>query len=465
MKLTMKEKSTFLRQLPQVNDVLESLKASEKDPVALKDAVRLALEGIRSDIKAAEDEATCAALASMEEIHRRIDNQIERQMTPKLRPVINATGVILHTNLGRSLLSRRAIGNVDKLTASYANLEYDIDAGKRGSRHSILQELVKDITGAEDAMVVNNNASAVLLAISALTDGGGVVVSRGELVEIGGSFRVPEIIELSGARLMEIGTTNKVHAYDYERAADAEDAQVILKVHRSNFKIVGFTEEPSLEELRDIAHDRGLPFIYDLGSGLMHELSDVGIDEPTVSDALKAGADLVLFSGDKLLGGPQAGIAIGKKEYIARMKRHPLARVVRMDKMSFAALEATMESYRNPMTARKEIPVLAMITKPVEAIKAEAASLAEELKAMGYDTRVEADRSQIGGGSCPGEYLDTFVTSLAHPEKSAAEIEEALRHWEVPIIARIAKDRVLLDPRTLQEGDRARILNAFSQLR
>ncbi|MDY3118994.1 MAG: L-seryl-tRNA(Sec) selenium transferase [Peptoniphilus sp.] len=465
MNLTMKEKSKYLRRLPQVNDVLESLKTSNKDPVALKNAVRSALNAIREDIKAADDETRCAALASMEEIHRRIDNQIMRQMTPTLRPVINATGVILHTNLGRSLLSERAIQNVEQLTASYANLEYDIDAGKRGSRHSILQKLLKDITGAEDAMVVNNNASAVLLAISALTDGGGVVVSRGELVEIGGSFRVPEIIELSGARLMEIGTTNKVHAYDYERAADVEDAQMIVKVHRSNFKIVGFTEEVDAETLKSIAHKRNLPFVYDLGSGLMHDLSDVGITEPTVIGALQSGADLVLFSGDKLLGGPQAGIVIGKKKYIDRMKRHPLARVVRMDKMSFAALEATLESYRNPQAARKEIPVLAMITKPAEAIKAEAQALAEDLTHLGYDATVQPDHSQVGGGSCPGEYLNTYVTSLVHPEKSAAEIEEALRRWRIPIIARIARDRVLIDPRTLRAGDRNRLFDAFSALR
>lgn len=465
MTLTTKEKASYLRRLPQVGEVLESLKASEKDPIALKDAVRGALDELRDAILAAEDHATCRRLTSAKAIHRRIDEAVTWQMTPALRPVVNGTGVILHTNLGRALLSQRAADNVRALSTAYGNLEYDLDRGTRGSRHSILASLLKDITGAEDAMVVNNNAAAVLLAISALTDGGEVVVSRGELVEIGGSFRVPEIIELSGARLKEIGTTNKVHAYDYEKAARAEEAQAILKVHRSNFKIVGFTEEVDLAELRAIADAQKLPLIYDLGSGLMHDLSDMGVTEPTVPDALAAGADLVLFSGDKLLGGPQAGIAVGKKEYIEAMKRHPLARAVRMDKMNFAALEATLESYRNPLTARREIPVLAMLTKPAEAIKKEAEALAEELNAMGFTATVEPDKSQVGGGSCPGESLDTFVVAVASEKFSAAEMEAALRRYNTPIILRIAKDRILIDPRTLQPGDDEIISDGFKSLR
>lgn len=465
MTLTTKEKASYLRKLPQVGEVLESLKASEKDPIALKDAVRGALEELREAILAAEDHATCRRLTSTDAIHRRIDEAVTRQMTPALRPVVNGTGVILHTNLGRALLSQRAADNVRALSTAYGNLEYDLDRGMRGSRHSILASLLKDITGAEDAMVVNNNAAAVLLAISALTDGGEVVVSRGELVEIGGSFRVPEIIELSGARLKEIGTTNKVHAYDYEKAARAEEAQAILKVHRSNFKIVGFTEEVDLAELKAIADAQNLPLIYDLGSGLMQDLSDMGMTEPTVPDALASGADLVLFSGDKLLGGPQAGIAVGKKEYIEAMKRHPLARAVRMDKMNFAALEATLESYRNPLTARREIPVLAMLTKPAEAIKKEAEALAEELNAMGFTATVEPDKSQVGGGSCPGESLDTFVVAVKSEKFSAAEMEAALRRYNTPIVLRIAKDHILIDPRTLQPGDDEIISDGFKSLR
>lgn len=465
MTLTTKEKASYLRKLPQVGEVLESFKASEKDPIALKDAVRGALEELREAILAAEDRATCARLTSADAIRRRIDDAVTRQMIPTLRPVVNGTGVILHTNLGRALLSRRAADNVRALSTAYGNLEYDLERGARGSRHNILASLLKDITGAEAAMAVNNNAAAVLLAISALTDGGEVVVSRGELVEIGGSFRVPEIIALSGARLKEIGTTNKVHAYDYEKAARAEEAQAILKVHRSNFKIVGFTEEVDLAELKAIADAHNLPLIYDLGSGLMHDLSDAGISEPTVIGALTAGADLVLFSGDKLLGGPQAGIAVGKKEYIEAMKRHPLARAVRMDKMNVAALEATLESYRNPLAARREIPVLAMLTKPAAAIKKEAESLAKKLNAMGFSATVAPEKSQVGGGSCPGEALDTFVVAVESEKLSAAEMEAALRRYDTPIILRIAKDRILIDPRTLQTGDDEIISDGFKSLR
>ena len=465
MTISMKEKSNYLRRLPQVNDVLESLKAENMDAVALKDAVREAIDSVRRDILNADDEAPLESLASLEEIQKRIYSKINDQMTPNLRPVINATGVILHTNLGRSLLSRKALERVEKLTPSYANLEYAIDEGRRGSRHDILSGLVRDITGAEDAMVVNNNASAVLLAISALTDGGEVVVSRGELVEIGGSFRIPEIIELSGAHLKEIGTTNKVHPRDYEMAAASEEADAILKVHTSNFKVVGFTQEVELKELRTIADAHNLPLIYDLGSGLMDSLSDVGIHEPTVREALESGADLVLFSGDKLLGGPQAGIAIGKKEYIDRMKRHPLARVVRMDKMSFAALEATLESYRNPKAAREEIPTLAMITKDLDKIKGEAEGLRDELIRLGYGAEVIEDKSQIGGGSCPGETLETYVVSVEDKNCSASQLEHALRMHEPAIIGRIAKDHLLLDPRTLQKGDIKTIVDAFDYMR
>lgn len=465
MTLTTKEKASYLRKLPQVGEVLESFKASEKDPIALKDAVRRALDDLREAILDAEDHAACARLTSADAIRRRIDDAVTRQMTPTLRPVVNGTGVILHTNLGRALLSRRAADNVRALSTAYGNLEYDLERGARGSRHNILASLLKDITGAEAAMAVNNNAAAVLLAISALTDGGEVVVSRGELVEIGGSFRVPEIIALSGARLKEIGTTNKVHAYDYEKAARAEEAQAILKVHRSNFKIVGFTEEVDLAELKAIADAHNLPLIYDLGSGLMHDLSDAGISEPTVIGALTAGADLVLFSGDKLLGGPQAGIAVGKKEYIEAMKRHPLARAVRMDKMNVAALEATLESYRNPLAARREIPVLAMLTKPAAAIKKEAESLAENLNAMGFSATVAPEKSQVGGGSCPGEDLDTFVVAVVSEKLSAREMEAALRRYDTPIILRIAKDRILIDPRTLQPGDDVIISDGFKSLR
>lgn len=462
MTFSMKEKSQHLQQLPQVNELLMALEGKSDDAALLKEAVRDALDAARKGILAAEDEERCRALADRVAIEASILSALAAKGRPALMPVVNATGVILHTNLGRSLLSEDAIANISALTGRYANLEYDVDAGRRGSRHDILSGLLREITGAEDAMVVNNNASAVLLAISALTaPEGEVIVSRGELVEIGGSFRIPEIIELSGATLREIGTTNKVHPADYERAAESEAAEVLLKVHTSNFKIMGFTEEVELPALREIADRHDLPLIYDLGSGLMHPLSDVGIREPDVLSSLAAGADLVLFSGDKLLGGPQAGIAIGKREYISRMKRHPLARVVRMDKMSFAALEATLKSYRNPEKARKDIPVLSMIAKRPENIQKEAEAMAEALKEFGYFAEVARDQSEIGGGSCPGEYLDTYVVSVEDPKASAASLEEDLRKNDPPIVARIRRDRLLIDARTLRPGDTDTILRAM----
>jgi L-seryl-tRNA(Ser) seleniumtransferase len=363
---------------------------------------------------------------------------VRRLAVPSLLPVINATGVVLHTNLGRAPLARAAIDAITRVASGYAALEYDLDTGTRGSRHAHCRDLLVELTGAADAMVVNNAAGAVLLALSALARGGEAVVSRGELVEIGGSFRIPDVMARSGAHLVEVGTTNRTHPQDYERALSA-DSKVLLKVHRSNFQVTGFTAEVAVSELAEMGHARGVACVYDLGSGLLMNLSEFGLTgEPTVQEGVAAGADLVLFSGDKLLGGPQAGILVGTEQAIRACRADPIARAVRADKLTLAALEATLGLYRDRDSAIHEIPVLNMLTENEESIRARAERLGGQL--------IEGD-SEVGGGSFPGAKLRTWLAGF--PDESLAE---RLRRHDPPIIARVAGNRVLLDARTILPG-------------
>jgi L-seryl-tRNA(Ser) seleniumtransferase len=363
---------------------------------------------------------------------------VRRLAVPSLLPVINATGVVLHTNLGRAPLARAAIDAITRVASGYAALEYDLGTGTRGSRHAHCRDLLVELTGAADAMVVNNAAGAVLLALSALARGGEAVVSRGELVEIGGSFRIPDVMARSGARLVEVGTTNRTHPQDYERALSA-DSKVLLKVHRSNFQVTGFTAEVAVSELVEMGHARGVACIYDLGSGLLMNLAEFGLSgEPTVQEGVAAGADLVLFSGDKLLGGPQAGILVGTEQAIRACRADPIARAVRADKLTLAALEATLGLYRDRDSAIHEIPVLNMLTENEESIRARAERLGGQL--------IEGD-SEVGGGSFPGAKLRTWLAGF--PDESLAE---RLRRHDPPIIARVAGNRVLLDARTILPG-------------
>ena len=363
---------------------------------------------------------------------------VRRLAVPSLLPVINATGVVLHTNLGRAPLARAAIDAITRVASGYAALEYDLDTGTRGSRHAHCRDLLVELTGAADAMVVNNAAGAVLLALSALARGGEAVVSRGELVEIGGSFRIPDVMARSGAHLVEVGTTNRTHPQDYERALSA-DSKVLLKVHRSNFQVTGFTAEVAVSELAEMGHARGVACVYDLGSGLLMNLSEFGLTgEPTVQEGVAAGADLVLFSGDKLLGGPQAGILVGTEQAMRACRADPIARAVRADKLTLAALEATLGLYRDRDTAIHEIPVLNMLTENEESIRARAERLGGQL--------IEGD-SEVGGGSFPGAKLRTWLAGF--PDESLAE---RLRRHDPPIIARVAGNRVLLDARTILPG-------------
>jgi L-seryl-tRNA(Ser) seleniumtransferase len=391
-----------------------------------------------------------------------------------LRPVINATGVVLHTNLGRAPLAAAAVAAVEEVARSFSNLEYDLEAGKRGSRYDHCTELLCELTGAEAALVVNNNAAALVLALNTLAEGRGAVVSRGELVEIGGGFRVPEIMAKSGARLVEVGSTNRTHLADYEAAlSESGDGSVgssggsrndaagvavgaVLKVHRSNFRIEGFTAEVPLGELVALAGPRGIPVINDLGSGLIQDLTELGLPyEPTAAEAMRSGADLVTLSGDKLLGGPQAGIILGRAELIARLRANPLCRALRVDKLTLAALEATLKLYRDPTRARREIPVLRMLSWSAEEIGERARALATRLGGAGIAVELVPGMSMVGGGAYPGAELPTVLLAVEVPGCPAVALERDLRRGEPAVVARVERGRVVLDLRTVLEGEEA----------
>ena len=371
-----------------------------------------------------------------------------------LRKVINATGVVLHTNLGRANLCRAAVKHIAEVADSYSTLEYDPQTGKRGMRHSHVEKTICKITGAEAAIVVNNNAAATMLCLAALCRDREVIISRGELVEIGGSFRIPEIMEESGARLIEAGTTNKTKISDYEKKI-CENTAALMKVHTSNYKIIGFTEEVSISELKRIGELYNLPVIYDLGSGLMADLSRFGIFEPTVQNAVKEGADVVLFSGDKLLGGPQAGILVGRKDYISQMKAHPLARALRVDKLTLAAVASTFEMYYDAEKCKEQIPVLSMITTEKNALQKKAEYLKMQImeQSTQYRIQITEDEGMIGGGSAPNVVLSNVVLEVTHERFSAYRLAELLRRGELPIVARIHNGKLILDVRTIFEEE------------
>ena len=447
--------TALLRNIPKVDEVLAKLSSLNRDDPGgencIKDAVRAELEALRQDIL----RGTRQELPGEEELLSAIMARAHRAALPSFRRVINGTGVILHTNLGRAPLSEKAAKAVYEAARGYSNLEYDLQSGSRGSRYSHVEPLLCRLTGAESALVVNNNAAAVLLVLSALTAGGEVVVSRGELVEIGGAFRVPDIMESCGAKLREVGTTNKTHLYDYERAIN-DDTKALMKVHTSNYRIIGFSETPALPELTALGHQKGLPVIEDLGSGCLFDLNALGIHgEPTVQESLRAGVDVVSFSGDKLLGGPQAGIILGKKKYLDILKKHPLNRAMRVDKMTLAALEATLQSYESGSA----VPVLAMLAAEKAELEARATQLCSAIRAAGRGCAVVPCESRVGGGSVPGQSLPSFAVA---PEGEANALEERLRNRDVPIIGRIHEGRFLLDVRTLCSGDFPLIAEALA---
>ena len=463
----MDNKKELLRQIPKIDEVLKDQRLSlffeNTARELVTDSVREVMEELRERILKLGENETLPLVRDLivDQIVERINCKKQRS----LRPVINATGTILHTNLGRAKLSAEACRSVREAAANYSTLEYNLDEGVRGSRHDHIEALLKKITGAGAAIAVNNNAAAVLLCLSALTAGKNVIVSRGELVEIGGSFRVPEIMEQSGAHLLEVGTTNKTRIEDYKKAlAEGSDGvAALLKVHTSNYRIVGFTSEASLPELAALGREAGIPVIYDLGSGLMVDLQRYGVDEPTVPDGLKAGADVILFSGDKLLGGPQAGIIAGKKQYIDQMKKHPLARVLRLDKMTLAALEETFRAYLDIEKAKETIPVLAMITMEPEIMRERAELLASKIaeQTRCFTVGVVAAESQIGGGSAPNLYLPDYAAAIKGNGIAVDRIERYLRKYEIPVIARIKNDQLLIDMRTVAEEELDIIVEAL----
>jgi len=447
-------KNEMLRKIPQISEVLKDQRLvflMDKSPrTTVVEAVREIMDQLRKEILAGSRNTLDVQEKIIDEIVRRVVEKDKKS----LRRTINATGTVLHTNLGRSNLSEYACEQVLEAARHYSNLEYDIKNGKRGHRHDHVERLIQKITGAQAAMVVNNNAAATMLCLSAMGAGKEIIVSRGELVEIGGSFRVPDIMSQSGATLVEVGTTNKTKMADYQQAITTETA-ALMKVHTSNYRILGFTQEVSLEEMVEVGKKNKIPVIYDMGCGLMLDLQEVNLDEPTVTKSLKTGIDLILFSGDKLLGGPQGGIIAGKKEYIDRMKNHPLARVLRVDKMTLAAMEATFRTYLDEDKARKEIPVLRMITMTEEQLNHKAIKLMNMIIEHCPESSCEIVdvKDQIGGGSAPLVRLKGKAVSLVVNGISPEQIERSLRKAQVPVICRIAEDRVLLDVRTIEEEE------------
>jgi L-seryl-tRNA(Ser) seleniumtransferase len=462
------EVGAILRRIPSVDEVLAGAaiqRLLERQPRwAVLEAVREVLAACRERALAdgARPEAA-AALLDPQAIQASVEKATARKAGPSLRPVINASGVVLHTNLGRAPLAPSALAAIAAAARGYSNLEFDLDAGVRGSRQAHVERLLCALTGAEAALVVNNNAAAVLLGVNTLAEGREVVISRSELVEIGDAFRIPDVMTRAGGRLREVGTTNRTHLADYERAIGPETG-LILKVHRSNFQILGFTADVETASLVALARQRGLPVMEDLGSGALVDLSAFGLRrEPLAADAIRAGVDVVTFSGDKLLGGPQAGILVGRRDLLARFRRNPLARTVRIDKLCLAALEATLRLAREPDRARQEIPVLRMLSLSAAAVGVRADALAASLRvaAPGIRCAVEGGTSEVGGGALPLQALPTRLVALGPGPVGAGVLEARLRTGDPPVLVRVQDDRVLVDLRTVAPDEDAALRAAL----
>ena len=466
------DKAELYRKLPSVDELLrrpEMLALIDRDGHAsVTAAAREVLAALREAIAgdAVDASGVEIAVASIGEV---IQRRVAQALSFSLRPVINATGVILHTNLGRAPLSEAALEHIRETALRYSNLEFDIEAGERGKRDvhvdrllaRLLQPYAPDDRSVS-SIVVNNNAAAVMIALNTLAEGGEVIVSRGELVEIGGSFRVPDVMAKSNALLREVGTTNRTRIADYERAIN-DRTRLLLRVHRSNFSIVGFTEQPSLAELVELGRSRNIPVMEDLGSGALFDLREIGVHgEPTIGDSLSAGVDVVTYSGDKLLGGPQAGIISGRQDLVKRIRQNPLFRALRVDKLIYAALEATLLSYvKRDLDA---IPAVAMMRLSKEAIAQRANSMARQLRAAGLAAEVRDGESILGGGAAPSSSIPTALLAITSNHHSAAEMLDQLRHHDPPIIARVEDDRVILDLRTVWVEQDAAIATALAKL-
>lgn len=463
-------KQSLLRSIPKIDELMMHSSIQKRLELVPRDLVvaiiREVIQETRDVILALDQETlkTMAPLNSEGLIQKMLD-QIDEEADYSLKRVINATGVVLHTNLGRSLLPNGMMAHLSDVATGYSTLEFDISNGKRGSRYSHVEKLLQRITGAEAALVVNNNAAAVLLALSTAANGKEVVVSRGQLVEIGGAFRVPDVMKQSGATLIEVGTTNKTHLKDYAQVIH-EDTGAVLKVHTSNYRILGFTQEVDSKELCDLCHEKGVLVMEDIGSGSLIDLSKYGLSkEPTVLEALKSGMDVVMFSGDKMLGGPQAGILVGQKHWIDKMKKNQLTRALRVDKLTLSALEATLKLYLDEETAIREIPTLRMLTCPKETLQIEAMRLVAALSEVeGLRCGIMDGESEVGGGSMPLEKLPTCLVWIKPENLSVNRAVEALRKLTVPVIVRIEADQILIDPRTLQAGELEMIVMAMAEI-
>lgn len=494
----MKGKQALLRRLPAISQLLETEEIGalirRHSHTVVTEAAGEVVEGLRRRILAATDTGASGAVdaagvgavsaagdaegGNMQFDPRELEpdyitglirERVREKLRPHLRKVINATGIVLHTNLGRAVLAREAVAALTEIAGSYNNLELELATGERGSRYSHVDELLCRLTGAEAGMVVNNNAAAVLLVLSSLAKGKEVVVSRGQLVEIGGSFRIPEVMAQSGATLVEVGATNKTHLRDFERAVNEETA-LLLKVHTSNYKIIGFTAEVDAKDLVGLARSKGIPVFEDQGSGVLVDLSAYGLaKEPTVQESIRAGVDIVTCSGDKLFGGPQAGIIVGKREIIEKLKKNPLTRALRVDKFTLAAMETTLRLYLDEKTAVEAVPTLRMLTMTKAETGRRAAGFARRLKkridTAGAAAEVEVidGFSQVGGGALPEENIPTRLVSVVPLQLSVNTLEERLRSSETPVLARIWKDRLLVDLRTVAREEEETLISALAE--
>ena len=468
------DKNNLFRKIPKVDLLLEREEIlsliQDYGLSYVTDKVREVVEEIREEIKTCPESEEVDSfedriLKKIERIEDYVMERVEEGLDLKLRPLLNGTGTILHTNLGRAPLSHKISTELATLLSSYSNLEYNLEEGKRGERYSHMKEMLCKITGAEDAMVVNNNASAVLLILSTMARGGEVIVSRGEMVEIGGKFRIPDVCAQSNADMVEIGTTNKTHLRDYEDAI-TENTKAFLKVHTSNYRIMGFTESVAAKDLKALSVEHNIPIIEDLGSGVLLPLEKYGIrHEPMVQEAIESGVDVVCFSGDKLLGGPQAGIIIGKKKYIDAMKKNPLTRALRIDKFTVAALSMTLREYLQMEGIEERIPVLKMLSETAPSIKERAERLLDLFRKnhIQGECSIRPCESQVGGGSLPDTYMDSFAVSF-HPHKiSVPELEKRLHFTKEPLIGRVMEDDFWIDLRTIREEELERVVESMQE--
>ncbi|MGL4876361.1 MAG: L-seryl-tRNA(Sec) selenium transferase [Clostridium sp.] len=447
-------KKELLRSLPKMDKLLEEeyIKTSI-DRFGRENIVKELRKIIENFRKAILNDEIHKEI-KINEVFKILDIKLKENYTGSFQNVVNGTGVIIHTNLGRSLLSKKAIDNIIKVSTNYNNLEYDVDSGKRGSRYNHIEKLLTHLTGAEGALVVNNNAAAVLLVLSEIAKGKESIVSRGELVEIGGSFRIPDVMEMSGSKLKEVGTTNRTHLFDYEKAI-SEETGALVKIHSSNFKIIGYTSEVSSKEIAKLGENYNIPTIEDLGSGALVNLERFRISEKTVESVVKDGIDIITFSGDKLLGGPQAGIIVGKKEYIERIKKNQLLRALRVDKFTLAALEGTLLDYLNEENAYKHIPTLNMINKDILELEHKGKEFINRLKKASSKLKIELikDEDYVGGGTLPTYILDGLSLEFKSEFLTANDLDKIFRANEYPIVGRIKNDRYRLSLRTLKLED------------